>query len=227
MFTSTALHRHIDAMVGALRKGGFTVHLSNDPEAYKHRVAQVPGYSLTSPLDTAFVDVSDRFLWIEVRKDATPICIEVGRYLWAPRMFGGLNRLLKNREFFGTKRQVLPVLSRAPAINLSGRLGYMGGGFVEAAYRDQGIMSIVAQLTMAHLLRCFNVDHVFGLVRANHIGRSLQRKGYGFTSATTLSWAYWGDSAGPETLGFVHADRQALLDRLDETPDYALIKTTT
>lgn len=218
------LYRHIAAIVDALKSGGFTAHISNDPAGYKACVAKLDGYTLTSPLDPAFVDIADQFLWLEIRDShKRPACVEVGRYLWAPRLSGGLNRLLLSRRFFGTKQRVLPVLSKPPAINLAGRLGYLGGGFVAPLYREHGLMSLAAQLTMAHLLRCFSVDHVFGLVRAHHVARSLRTKGYGFTSATMVHSAHWADAAAPETLFMVHADRAALVERLCGPTDYALV----
>ncbi|WP_341893900.1 hypothetical protein [Ferrovibrio terrae] len=221
------IDRHAAAIVAALAEGGFKAHLNDDPKAYADYVGTVPGYSLTSPLDLAFVDVREKFIWLRVTDSAgNLVAIEAGRYLKAPTLTGGLNRLLKSRRFFGEHRPTLPVVTTLPAINLSGDLGYMGGGFVAKEHRDRGVMSLTAQLTMLHLMRLFPIDHLFGLVKAQHVARSLRLQGYGFTSATAVRWAYWADSAAPETLFMVHVDRAALIDRVDEQPHYALKKST-
>lgn len=223
MLNDKDLHRHIAGIVAALKAGGFTAHLNHDPEQYKACVAGIEGYTLSMPLDTAFVDISGRFLWLQIKDEQNrPICIEAARSFRAPRLLGGLNRLLASGKLFATKQRILPALHRLPVINLSGHLAYMGGAFVAHQHRDRGVMSLTAQLTMLHLLRCYPLDHLFGLVRPQHVGRSLRMRGYGFTSATLVSSAYWADSAAPEPLFMISADRAALLERIAGPAHYEL-----
>lgn len=223
MATQRHLDRHIAAMSAAFSAAGFTVQLLEDPEAYRTTVAGIEGYSLTSPLDSAFVDLAGRFLWLKITDSTGAVVgIEVGRSVIAPRYRGGLKSLLLDRSFFGDRRQVLPVLSQPPAVNLSGRLGYMGGAWISPAVRGRGLMSLTAKLTMAHLVRCFPIDHIFGLIRSHHIGLALNEQGYSFTSATELRWSYWGHSASPEALYMIWVDRAALLERYEAPANYTL-----
>lgn len=224
MMNELKLHRHIGAMVAAFDAAGYKVSLSHDPSEYRRLAASVVGYNLTSPLDTAFVDIESRFILLRVEEKETGklVAIETGRSLSAPKWRGGLNALLLNRRFFGTKQIVLPVIERAPAINLHGRLCYMGGAWVEKAYRSSGVMSLLAKLTMAHLVRCFSPCHIFGLVRAHHAGLALMPDGYSFNTATEVRWAYWSPNAAPETLYLISVDREALLERYEASPAYAM-----
>ncbi|MFN3883286.1 MAG: hypothetical protein ACK4Q4_00830 [Rhodocyclaceae bacterium] len=215
--------RHIAAMGAAFGAQGYKVQLNEDPQEYRRCVADIHGYSLTSPLDSAFVDVDEHFLWLRVSDAAGQLVgVEVGRWLKAAAWHGGLNGLLLNGSFFGDRRRVLPVLRQPPTVNLSGSLGYMGGAWISPDHRGRGLMSLIAKLTMAHLLRCFEIETIFGFIRQHHIGLALALDGYGFNSATELRWAYWAGSAAPESLYMIWIDRQALLERFEADPVYEL-----
>lgn len=220
------LHSHIAAMVEAFRVAGYRVELSHDPAVYLETAKGISGYNLTSPLDTAFVDIAARFLVLRVYEISSGklVAIETGRSLRAPRWRGGLNRILRDRSFFGTKQKVLPIIEQMPKINLSGDLCYMGGAWVLPDLRAHGIMSLLAKLTMAHLMRCFRLDHIFGLVREKHAGLAIMPDGYSFTTATQVRWAYWSTSAAPEHLFLISVDRDSLVERYMHPPQYLLKK---
>ncbi len=163
------------------------------------------------------------FLWLRVLdRDGNVVAVEVGRHLRASSWKGGLNAALKDGRFFGARRKVLPVVAKPPTVNLTGSLGYMGGAWVSPDHRGNGLMSMVAKLTMAHLVRCFEIDTIFGFIKQHHIGLALNAGGYSFNSATELRWAYWAGSAKPESLFMIWVDRQALQERYEAVPIYEL-----
>ncbi|WP_374467369.1 hypothetical protein [Ferrovibrio sp.] len=213
------LHRHIAALNAAFRQEGYKVKLSGDHLEFREAISKIAGYSLTSPLDDRLVDLAKQLLWIGIEDSKGRLVgIEAGRVVKAPVKAGGLNRIL-NDEVFG---RVLPVITKLPSVNLAGRLGYLGGAWVEPKLRGNGIMSLAVQLTAAHLVRCYGVDSVFGFVRSHHVGLALAAKGYAFTSATVIDLMYLHGSSEAETLCMVWTDPGVLAERYAGPAAYSL-----
>lgn len=213
------VHRHIAALVAALAEGGYRATLSGSAAEYRAAVSAIEGYHVYSPLDDGLVDMEGEFLFVGIYDtDKRLVAIEAGRVIEAPAWKGGLNAALDSRVF----GRVLPVIGRAPHHNLSGRLAYMGGAWTDPALRGRRIMSLTLKLTVAHLVRCFEVDAVFGFVRSKHAGLSLAEEGYGFTSATAVDLMYLPGEAAADTLVLVWTDRGVLKARHRAEPNYRL-----
>lgn len=216
-----ALHRHIAALNGAFTEAGYRVTLGMGSASFRAATAGIPHYHLYSPLDDQIVAMDNDMLWvgIETAKAGKLVAVEAGRLIHAPAKQGGLNRILNDRVF----GRVLPVVSRMPPVNLTGRLGYLGGAWVDPALRGQRIMSLAVKLTTAHLVRCFNVSTVFGFVRSPHLGQALEADGYGFTSAHTVDLMYLPGESAAVSLYLILTDTHVLRERWQSPPNYRLI----
>jgi hypothetical protein len=213
------LHGHISAMDAAFSAAGFSVEMDNDAGEYQRTIAGIKDYSITSPLDHRLVNMTDDFLWLRVfDKRGNLVAIEAGRVIYAPKKKGGLNAVIE-RKVFG---RVLPVMSRLPATNLCGRLGYLGGAYVIEKLRGVGIMSLAVKMTAAHLDRCFGIDQGFGFVRQPQKGQALAPEKYGFTSGTVIDGIYLHGSAAAESLCMVWTDPGVLKERWSREPEYSL-----
>lgn len=210
---SEALHRHIAAQVCSFKSAGLTATIGNDADAYRAHVASIVGYNISTPLNSQFSTMDPRrFLWLRVSAPGNiTVGVQCARLVHAPAWRGGLRRMLLNQQLFADRSAVLPVITQAPGFNLTGRLAYLGGGWVHPDHRGRGIMSLAVRLTAAHTLRLWDWDHCFALLRANHLSLALQPTGYGFTAATELPNAYWSGSAAPEDLFLVSSPKSAVL----------------
>lgn len=204
------LHAHIAAMIDAFGRENYTLQLGGDPAEYKQAVKDLPGYSLTSPLDNAFVNLDGRFMWLRVLHGSELVGVEACRMVAAPRWRGGLRAVARSGRLFAEQGLVLPVLEDRLPVNLYGRLAYLGGGWVHAEHRSKGIMSMMVRLARAHMQRAFLATGAFAFLRARDVPLALTPTGYGFSGAAELPQAYWAASAAPETLFMVWNDEASL-----------------
>lgn len=216
------LHRHIAALNAAFAEAGFRTVLQLGPDSYRQATADIPDYHIYSPLDDQFKQMrSGEMLWVGVEdKRGRLLAIEAGRLVVAPAKQGGLNRIINDRVF----GYALPVLSRLPPVNLTGRLAYLGGAWTSPKLRGRRIMSLLVRLTAAHLVRAYRVEAVFGFVRSGHAGLALAAEGYGFTSASTVDLMYLPGESQAETLCMVWTDPGILAERWRSEPIYRLEK---
>lgn len=220
------LHRHISAMVRCFTDAGLVVSVDNDPEAYRAHVGGLLDYHLSTPLNIAFSKVArGNFIWVRFATAAGfTVGIECVRIVNAPWWRGGVRRLLRSQDLFATTAErPLPVISEGPHLNFSGKLAYLGGGWVHDAWRGKGIMSLAVKLVTAHAMRFHRIDHAFALIRSNHLSLALAENGYGFTSAVELPNAYWAGAPAPENLLLVSVQRSVLLRRLNTPAGYKLV----
>lgn len=217
------LHRHIAALNAAFADAGLRTVLQLGPESYRQATAGIPGYHIYSPLDDQFKQMQGGdMLWVGVEdRRGRLLAIEAGRLVLAPAKQGGLNRIINDRVF----GYALPVLSRLPPVNLTGRLAYLGGAWTAPKLRGRGIMSLLVKLTAAHLVRSYGIEAVFGFVRSSHAGLALAADGYGFTSATTVDLMYLPGESQAETLCMVWTDPGALVERWRADPVYRIVKS--
>lgn len=214
---NSSLHRHIAAMNKAFAGEGYRATLNMGAESYRQATAAIPDYHIYSPLDDQFVRLGRDMLWVGIEDPkGRLVALTAGRLIVAPKKQGGLNAVL-NDLVFG---DVLPVVSRVPPVNLTGRLAYLGGAWTAPRLRGRRIMSLCLKLTAAHLVRCFAVDAVFGFVRSPHAGLSLAAEGYGFTSASVVDLMYLPGEASATTLCMVWTDKGILAERYVAPPDY-------
>lgn len=204
------LHAHIGAMIEAFGRENYSLQLGSDAAEYKAAVKDLPGYSLTSPLDNAFVNLTGRFLWLRVMQGGELVGVEACRMVAAPVWRGGLRAVARSGKLFAEHGLVLPVLDDKLPVNLTGRLAYLGGGWVHEAHRSKGIMSMMVRLARAHMQRAFSATGAFAFLRARDVPLALTPSGYGFCGAAELPSAYWAASAAPETLFMVWNDTASL-----------------
>lgn len=221
MSPDPALLRYIAALNAAFAEAGFRTTLSGDPQAYKAAVAVIDHYHVYSPLDDALVDLDGEMIWIGIRDHSDRlVAVECCRLIKAPAEAGGLNQILNDRVF----GRVLPVVMRRPPINLDGMLGYLGGAWTDDRLRGRGIMSLTLKLTVAHAVRLWGVDKVFGFVRGHHVGLSLSdgATGYGFSSASRIDEMFLPGEAAATTLCLVWTDEDVLQERHNQTAAFKL-----
>lgn len=217
------LHRHIAALNAAFADAGFRAVLQLGGDSYRKATADIPDYHIYSPLDDQFKQMREgEMLWVGL-EDARGrlVAIEAGRLVVAPKKRGGLNRIFNDRVF----GYALPVLSRLPPVNLTGRLAYLGGAWTSPKLRGRRIMSLLVKLTVAHLVRAYGVEAVFGFVRSGHVGLALAAEGYGFTSAHTVDLMYLPGESQAETLCMVYTDPGILAERWQAAPAYRVEKS--
>ncbi|MFC3674687.1 hypothetical protein [Ferrovibrio xuzhouensis] len=214
-----ALHHHIAALNAAFSAAGFRATLSGDAASYRAAVAAIPDYHIYSPLDDSLADFGAGMLWVGLEDaQGRMVAVEAGRVIDAPAKAGGLNAVLNSRVF----GRVLPVVDRPPPVNLTGRLAYLGGAWVDPDLRGRRVMSLTLKLTIAHLVRCYGIDAVFGFVRSKHAGLALAPEGYGFTSATALDLMYLPGEAAADLLCLVWTDPGILAERWSLPADYQI-----
>lgn len=216
------LHRHIAALNAAFTDAGFRTVLQLGTDSYRQATAAIPDYHIYSPLDDQFKQMQGGdMLWVGIEDQrGRLLAIEAGRLVIAPKKQGGLNRIINDRVF----GYALPVLSRLPPVNLTGRLAYLGGAWTSPKLRGRRIMSLLVKLTVAHLVRSYGVGAVFGFVRSGHAGLALAAEGYGFTSATAVDLMYLPGESVAETLCMVWTDPGTLAERWHAAPAYRLDK---
>lgn len=215
-----AINMHIAAMCAALEAGGLRLTLSDDADEYKaYAAANVENYPVSAPLDPARVKMRDGFIWIRAEDKRGFVALECARQIKAPAKRGGLAALLDDTTFFG--RGPLQTFSVPLPVPLAGRLLYLGGAIVRPKLRDNGIMSILYRLVLAHGCRLFDPDACFGWVREPHVGRAMRANGYGFGGCYEMPGTYF-QSVRPETLYLVYTLRRSLDARFAAAPAYSL-----
>jgi len=215
---------HIGAMISALNDAGLGIRLNADAPSFRDFYCRMVGYEPASPLDATFVRLDTRsFFWLQIQ-DAKhrPIGCAAGRLVLAPAWRGGLQRLLLNQSLFMDRGTPLWLSGRAPDTGLSGRLGYVGGGWIHPAWRRHGLIGIAIQLVHAYMALHYRTDHNFGFVRPNHIPLGLGEDGYAFASADDAFSAYCPGTGFDEPLHLVQVSRGQLAARYARPPAYAL-----
>lgn len=218
---------HIGAMIGALNDAGLGIRLNADAPSFREFYCRMVGYEPASPLDTTFVRLDNRsFFWLQIQ-DAKhrPIGCAAGRLVLAPAWRGGLRRLLLSQSLFIDRGKPLWLSGRAPDTDLSGRLGYVGGGWIHPSWRRHGLIGIAIQLVHAYMALHYRTDHNFGFVRPNHIPLGLGDDGYAFASADDAFSAYCPGTGFDEPLHLVRVSRAQLEQRYARPPAYGLRTT--
>lgn len=219
-----AANTHIGAMVGALTREGLGVRLNPDPQLYRDFARKMEGHDPASPLDTTFVKLNTRsFFWIHILDShRDPIAACAARVIHAPAWRGGARRLLASQSIFVDRCPPLWVQGDAPETDLAGRLGYIGGGWVEPAWRRRGLIGIAVQLAQAYLLEHHRIDHAIGFVRPRHIPLALSIDGYSFEQASDAFAPYCAGTGFAEPLHLVHISRDSLARRFSGPAQYSL-----
>lgn len=232
--TSSILSARIQALMTDLLDLGFGVKLHSDPEAFARFFRQVEGFDPASPLDPAFCHLnSNNFFWVQIldaHRNTIAMC--AGRMIDAPANQGGLVGILRNQRIFGDKAAQLwspEIEIEGPAAELSGRLGYVGGGWVmpkrkprtngakdkgHPGWRDRGLIGFCVQLVQAHLLENFGANHLIGFVRPHHVDLALSKAGYSFHRTADLRAPYYTGTGFAEPLIFVYSTHADALEHL-------------
>lgn len=215
--------KHIAAMIGALRNAELGVRLHGDAEAFRAFALNHDGHEPASPLNHAYVQLDHRnFFWIQIIDAAqNPVAIAAARILNAPASAGGLDALIASQALFADR---LPMLYTPPFFmpptGLCGRMGYLGGGWTDPAWRGRNLIGFAVQLATAHMVRHHGIDHAVGFVRPAHQRLAMSRSGYGFTRQWQTRTEYCAGTGHAEVLHLAAISRQELLERYAAEPAY-------
>ena len=220
----SSVDRHIGALVTALTSNGLGIRVNSDANSFRDFYCRMAGHEPASPLDATFVRLNDRsFFWLQIfDHHRNPIGCGAGRLVLAPAWRGGLRRVMAKQALFIDRCPPLLSTGTVPQTNLSGRLGYVGGGWIKPTWRRHGLIGIVIQLVHAYMIEHYRTDHNFGFVRPNHIPLALGEDGYAFAEVGEAFQAYCAGTGFDEPLHMVQASRAQLLQRYSLEPAYRL-----
>lgn len=221
----TDIDRHIAAMVQTLNAGGFGVRLHPDAMEYRRFAVSADGHDPASPLDPCFADLPrGSFFWIQVLDgQSRPVAICAARALQAPRWRGGLAGMLRNQSLFSRPAETLIApMVEVPEANMTGCLGYIGGGWTQPEYRRKGLIGFAVRLAQMHLVKHHRIRHAVGFVREKHLDLALAADGYAFAGALQAFMPYCAGTGFPERLYLVHLSADRIRQRANAVPNYSL-----
>ena len=145
------IQAHIRAMIRNLNNAGLAVRINADPGAFRDFYRDASGVDPVPPINPDFVElIPGRFRWVEITDQAGQrVCGLASSVFAAPWWRGGLRGLMRHQRLFSGR--VKPLYAPAmeieqPGFNLTGQLGYVGGGWTVRNRRGEGLIGHAIQL---------------------------------------------------------------------------------
>jgi hypothetical protein len=221
------IEKRKSAMIRQLLANGLGVKCHTDPVQFREFFRQAEGYDPASPLDVAFVDLDpSKFFCVQILDPKhRPIGICCGRVIDAQWYRGGLQSWLRRQRLFADRSPPLwapDIIVEGEASRMQGRLGYVGGGWINPSWRNRGLIGFAVQLVHAQLVGHYRCDHLIGFVRPKLRGLALSEEGYGFRHETRAVSPYFAGTGYGEEMYFVYASRIEVMQRFSSTrgPQY-------